>query len=543
MIMHDDSLGKIEVTTIPLPEYAKSASATYTYSGKMLIFFQQDDDPQEKDYYTIAVYNDDGSEFRNIFSGPIPQHKKANGIRHMPFADNKRVLLGDYVLECYPDIDTCDKAELIPIEYPWEIKDDPRTSHHWSEIIIAPDNEHMAWTILRTDIGAANMLGHLTRQPDKYVIEEPQVISSFQYLVEDKANEGFLIPMVIRGGEVKQFVRGGTAISLVGAKNGALPDSIVQDLAGEEMLQITQTPGYDETTVFSPDERLGMVMSTRGSKHTSLAILGLMPRPYSQLTMVGFIMVAYMYAVAGVRRFRKGNIGPALIDIERSMNELGYQGVQLNDPEEEWVYLSPMSWHPDGRRAMWPETLRGSGDGESGEVGNSANAQVRLRKVVLHDYQPQEPAAPQPTPNDIPYGIKGEEGKAALWNPPSQSTAGKIAGKRSGYVEYQRQARDIAQLEAGSVCTTYVNFSDDGKTFYNGSESVKNSFTDENVYEADIEMTGERQGEMKLRLTFSKVSFEIPPRLLFDMASDGKPKSYGYARYNGTLLNVVDLVE
>lgn len=545
MLIHDiDGFGRIEVTDLPLPTFAKSATATYTYSGKVLVSYRTDSDPAEKDFYNIATLNDDGSDFTPIFCDVIPQHPTANGIRFMPYADNKRVLLGDYVLECEPSIDDCESAELIPIDYPWGIKDDPRTSHHWSEIIIAPDNVHIAWTILRSDIGGGNVIGRLTRQADKYTIEEPQLISSIQALTPDEDNNGYIIPAVMRGGEVKQFVQGGTAISLVGAsENSALPDSIVQHLNSEAVTQITKTPGYDETTIFSPDERLGIVMTTRGSKQTNLSIYGLLPRPYRSLTTLGLSMVAYMYSVAAVRKFRKGNIGPVLIDIDRSINEPGYQGVQLNDPAENWVYLSPMSWHPNGKRAMWPEMLRGSGTGVGSSVGGSDHAQIRIRLVTLHDYQPQPPVATQPTPTDIPYALKGEAGKAALWNPPSQSFAGKIAGNHSGYIDYQRKATNLATMDAGSICTKYVNYSDDGKTFYNGFETVKNSFTDENVYEADVEMTGEQQGEIKLRTTFSQVSFEMPPRLLFEPDANGKPKSYGYVRYNGSVLNVADLVE
>jgi hypothetical protein len=51
-----------------------------------------------------------------------------------------------------------------------------------------------------------------------------------------------------------------------------------------EVTQITKTPGYDETTIFSPNEQLGVVMSTRGSPHTNPAIFGLLPRPYGILT-------------------------------------------------------------------------------------------------------------------------------------------------------------------------------------------------------------------------------------------------------------------
>ena len=63
----------------------------------------------------------------------------------------------------------------------------------------------------------------------------------------------------------------------------------------------------------------------------------------------------------------------------------------------------------------------------------------------------------------------------------------------------------------------------------------------ESVYEADLAMSGAKQGEMKLRATFSQASYEKPPRLLFEPAEDGKPKSYGYASCNGVQLNIEDL--
>ncbi|WP_455616957.1 hypothetical protein [Eisenbergiella sp.] len=38
---------------------------------------------------------------------------------------------------------------------------------------------------------------------------------------------------------------------------------------------MTKTPGYDEATIFSPDNRLGIVMSTRFSPKTNSSYLGL----------------------------------------------------------------------------------------------------------------------------------------------------------------------------------------------------------------------------------------------------------------------------
>lgn len=541
MIIHDtDGIGRLEVTTIRLPEFVQSPSATYTYSGMVLVFYQQADDPQAKDYYHIAVVNDDGNEFREIFSGLIPEHKKANGLRHMPFADNRRVLLGDYVLECSPDIDNCQQAELIPVKYPWLLPLDPRIYKHWSEIIIAPDNEHISWTMLRVDTGAANCLGVLKRKSRHYGIEETQVISSLEGFKKNPDQPGYILPQVIRGGEVKQFVRGGTAISLVGAKDGYLADSVVQDLLSDEITQITRTPGYDETTIFSPDECLGIVMSPRGSQKTNLAVVGLLPRPHGRLATMGLMMYAYMYSVAGVRSFRRGNIGPVLVEIERSIHEPDYLGVQLHDPEEQWVFVSPMSWHPDGKRAMWLETFRGSGSEQVGAVGNRQNAQIRVRKVTLHDYQSQATVPVQRTPDEIDYGLKGLRGALSLWLPKRDIQAGKIAGKRSGYVEYQRGGQSAF---GGAMEVKYAHCSDDGQTFFDGFEKVNYSFRTGTQYEADVQMTGVQQGEMKLRLVFSPMSFTQPPKLLFEPAEDGQPKSFGYARYNGVQLNVENLSE
>ena len=532
MVIQDpNGLGRMEISTIPMPADAREITATYTFSGSVLVAFKTEQDGEVKDYWNIAVTNDDGSAFRTIFFGPVPKHPKANGIRFMVFADNRRVLLGDYVLECDPDIDSCLHATLVPVKYPWEYEQDPRTMCHWSEIIIAPDNEHISWTILRTDIGAAVGLGVLRRDPDGYVIDQAQIISTIRFLEEDKDHPGFLLPQPLRGGEVKQFVWGGTAISVVGAKDGALTDSVVQDLLSGDITQITRTPGYDETTIFSPDERLGIVMSTRCSPKTDPAVFGLLPRPRGGLASQGLIQQLYMYAVAGVRSFRKGNIGPVLINIHRSMTEPGYQGVGLNE-EDDWVYHSPMSWHPGGRKAMWMEGFRGS-----------HGQQMRVRKVELLDYQPGPVVPARRTPDDIPYGIKGEAAAAQLRNTPRINAEGKIAGKHSGCIAYTRTGQQPAPALMGSIQTNYLNFSDDGLTIFNGYEKASYSFMGESVYEADLVITGPQPGEMKLRATFSQASYSAPPKLLFEPDKDGKPKSYGYARYNGIRLNVEDLTE
>jgi hypothetical protein len=95
----------------------------------------------------------------------------------------------------------------------------------------------------------------------------------------------------------------------------------------------------------------------------------------------------------------------------------------------------------------------------------------------------------------------------------------------------------------GSIEVRYVDFSDDGRNFYRGFEKSRYSVSAENTYEADLTVSGVEPGEMKFRAAFSKASYSDPPKLLFEKAEDGKPKSYGYAAYRGITLNIEDMSE
>ncbi|MFP3466493.1 hypothetical protein [Leifsonia sp. SIMBA_070] len=524
----DSPFGRVELTTVPLPDGARASSATYLPSGEVFVLFHCADDPEG--WFRIAVVGDDGARFREIFSGSIPQSPTANGIRHMPFSDSRRVLLGDYVLEATPDLRTATTVELVPVEYPWRLTSDPLTSHHWSEIIVSPDDRHIAWTILRTDMSAIVALGRLERGADRYTIEEPVIISSSDPLVPDPERDGWFTMRPMLGGEVKQFVRGGSAISAVGDGGGALTDSVIQSLTEERIEPITRTPGYDETTILSPDERLGIVMTSRASRGTDPRFLGLLPRPHAQLVTMDLAWVLYVYAVDGVRRFRPGNIGPVLIDAERSKAEPGYEGFPLNSADGSWVYVSPMSWHPDGTRAMWMEQRRGSGE--------QGRPDLRIRVARLPEHAPGPTVPAVATPPVPPYAIGGEEARERLRRRIDVVPAGRIAGAHSGHIEFQRSSDGQGTWSATS---RYVGFSDDGRNVYDGVERSSGSMATGAVYEADVVLVGDVSGEMHLRATWSGLNEGT--RLQFGTAEDGRPQSFGFARFGDTVARVDELVE
>jgi hypothetical protein len=504
---------------LPLDAHMALNTATYTPSGKVLVAYRPLGSSDERDV-TLVVMDDDGRNARTIFKQRLADRPKDNGVRYMVFPDNKRVFLGDFILECAPSLDVCDRATILPVEYPKEVASGAHISHRWSEMIVAPDNRHVAWTTLLTGYAAAPVLtGELQRNSAGYVIANPQIVSTSNPFTPDPKHADGVLPQTLRGGEVKQFVRGGTALSLAGAVDRDIPDSVVQDLTSGTVEAITQTPGYDETTIFSPDERLGLVMTTRFSPQTDPAILGLMPRPYPAALNMGLSMFAYTYSVTGVRRSRPGNVGPALIEIGRSKSSPDYLGINL-DSDDDWVFNSPMSWHPGSAKGMWIENRRGTDT-------------KRIRIAEIAGYRAAPTVAAKATPASVPYGSSDLSIIPTLVRKTTETDV-KVYGRASGHIEYRRSP--------GRISKTYVNFSDDGRSSYSGTETTQINMGGNSTYTADLRLAGANTGAMTLTMTFGPLGGDRPARLIFDRDATGAPMSRGFAEYNGKRLTVDQLV-
>ena len=520
------AIGRYEVFTVPFDPNLTLRTATYTPSGKVLVSYAKNA-AQPRREIMLATQDDDGRNFRPFFSQALPERPKDNGIRFMVFADNKRIFTGDHIIECSTSLETCKNPKLLPVEYPDEIADGDHISHRWSEMIVAPDNKHVSWTTLFSNYSAMVFTGELERTPSGYKIARTRIVSTTDPFDKDPKHGDGVIPQPVRGGEVKQFVHGGTGISLAGARDRDLADSTVLHLATGEVEAITDTPGYDETTIFSPDERLGVVMSSRFSPKTDLAVLGLMPRPYPGSLNMGLNSLAYNYSVSGVRQTRSGNIGPALIEIAPSKAEEGYTGANLNT-QDDWVFGSPLSWHPSSTKAMWMERRRG----ERREDG--ARPPTRMQAVRLLDYKAGPAVAARPMPEATAYAssdLSIAKGYAAQ----ARDIDVKVYGKHSGHVTYRR-------TPTGVIEKAYFNFSDDGQHVYAGRESMQSNPRGNSTYTADVSLTGPKPGVMKLKITFGPASdFYVPTRIVFTPDASGVPLSNGYAEYDGKRLEVSSL--
>ena len=499
---------KTHLSNIPLPEDIIIDDGHYMFDGNIFICYKR----STTNFTYFGVISDDGKNFKELYGEEFIVSPLANGIRLIPFRDGKRIYLGDFVFECNDttkNISSCEKGVLIPVNYPEEVVNNTDTYKTWSEMVVAPDNIHVAWTSLNMACGAVDFLGKFKRTENSYEIEESKIISTINFVEPDPTDESILITKIPRGGEIKQFIEGGNALTLVGTQPDEFVKSVYQSLKTEEVYTYSHEPGYDETSILSPDEKLGITMSTRFSPKTNMAIFGLMPRPHCSLVLSKIVESVYTYAVTNVRKTRKGNVGPVLFVKEKSINDPNYHGIDLHDTEEKFVFCSPISWHPSNLKAIWPEVEKGTSN-------------RRLRKLEISNYTPSAYPKIENTTDNVPYALDMSEMDNIHYD---KKTNGTIKGKKSGEIIYYNSGfLPIKQ----TVKITYVNYSDDGKKFYNGEEEFIGDRTSKNVYKSNVILSGSESGQNNFTIAFNTKSDLI------------KEETEGYASYGGKTIKAED---
>ena len=212
---------KTSLSNIPLPEDIQIDDGHYMFDGNIFICYKR----STTNFTYFGVISDEGKNFKELYGEEFIVTDKANGIRLIPFRDNKRIYLGDFVFECNDTnktISECEKGVLIPVIYPEIVVKNPYTYKTWSEMVVAPDMVHVAWTSLNAACGAVDFLGKFQRTENSYEIVDCKIISTINFVEKDPSDESKLITKKIRGGEIKQFIEGGNALTLVGTQ----PDRI-----------------------------------------------------------------------------------------------------------------------------------------------------------------------------------------------------------------------------------------------------------------------------------------------------------------------------
>ena len=179
-----------------------------------------------------------------------------------------------------------------------------------------------------------------------------------------------------------------------------------------------------------------------------------------------------------------------------------------------------MSWHPGSAKGMWIENRRGTNT-------------KRIRIAEIAGYRAAPTVAAKATPAAVPYGSSDLSIIPTLVRKTTETDV-KVYGRASGHIEYRRRP--------GSISKTYVNFSEDGRSSYSGTETTQINMGGNSTYTADLRLSGANTGAMILPMTVGPLGGDRPARLIFDHDATGAPMSHGFAEYNGKRLTVDQLV-
>ena len=470
-------IGSVEVSTMDLPVGITPLHAIYTPTGRVLVDYMKGKN------HCLCTMEDNGGGMIELYVGKIEEPYTLK-----IFPDNQHILLGESILSCQPGetIDDCEEHSLFmePLTFPGEIVNSSIVTEKWTDIIISPDEEHIAWNFMRKDVGLTTALGILTQTDRGYSIEGAQLISTLVPYAYEDADEEYLTPFPIRNGELCQFVQGGRGISMAGYATNGMPDAMILDIASGEMKSLTNHPSYDGETMLSPSEVYGIAMSTRFSPTSNLESLAYIPRPRGDVLLSCMDQIKG-YSIDGVyARERKGSVGPVLFMVKPSMEEGFQQGINLADTTDtNWIYHGDLSWNEDSTKAMWLERRKdGAGSG------------VRIRIAHLLDAKPAGAVKTRETPRAGDYADQ---------EPGPWEWAGIIQGPAGGQITLTRTGGSL--LERSTITLQYENYTEDGELFLNGLEIAMIS-GNSTIYTASLsapDTRGEALGSCDVRVAFT----------------------------------------
>lgn len=470
------------VTTIPLPDTVVEAIlVNYLPDGKHLIVEVRIAGKKKDD---LAVMMDDGSDFKCLTCG---LKEEIGDEMPVPLPDGKRVYTPTGILECSPSIVDCKEARILPLVYP---------AIPGARILMriasnmSPDGIHVAGTLVTTK-GTLILVSELTRVTDDkgehYALTNSKVIAGDQA----DANPSSFRPFLHGAGEVKSFTGMGrylTCSSLFESNNFDLSKI---DLATGEVARLTRHFSYDEGTYPSPDGKWIIFQSHRQT--TRMDAFGLIPRPLiAGLPQVGAVANQRNAEFEGYRKARRF-YGLTMIDQygdRARMPEDGYTGQDITVAKDNFTLYNAfgnLTWDPTSTHGVFWEQLDPKKQTQGGKEG-------RLRMIRFTSRKPTAPLVPF-TP-DMKWATDLKDIKWPESNTPEQ---GKLKGYISGYAEISTKKPAQGSKEESRRVIKYFNFSDDGLTILNGSESTTlgNGFGQDVCWDADIKVSGKREGLLK----------------------------------------------
>jgi hypothetical protein len=389
-----------------------------------------------------------------------------------------------WVLECRPSIVRCTTHRYLPVDMSADkgasFIIQRRTWH------LAPDGVHLGWMDLRLD-GTAMVVARLVRKDDKYVAADPKVVNP-----SGPAGPADVDPVRwsndLQLYELKAFADGGRSILAV-AEPGYDTDVLKIDLRTGKTTRLTAGNDWDEDGALAPDGSSYAVYSWR-TRNRAVAAAWLPPLRSFQAMAFGAALAPYY--VSTWEGFQcdlspwllpaSGDAGGTLVG--QPLNVYGGRYTAGNN------LSGQQAWSPDSTSLLLQERLRT-------RPPASANADVAQKGLVPNRLT----IARLDRPGTAPAVVRSSA--VGAWAPAATAWHGVLASNRTVTLPGQAGGSVVLHL-AGDLSTTqstatYQHYSDDGRTFVDGTMTITGSSPWHIV--AAIVVSGAHTGALNADLT------------------------------------------